>query len=226
MSENHKNTFFYLTAKERKYPSYPTKYLYNRKLLQGEILDYGCGYGEDVKFLRENGFNVDGYDLYYKPELKEKKFDIIICNYVLNVLLLEQQSEVLMHISELLKPEGKAFFTVRRDIKYVGYRLHKIHKKYTYQCNVVLPYKSIFKNENCEIYEYKPYRKLHPENNCPFCNLNPNVKLITESAAAIAIFDSYPVSEGHALIIPKKHISNYFELSFKEQSSCWIVINR
>ena len=33
------------------------------------------------------------------------------------------------------------------------------------------------------------------------------------------------MNNGHALIIPKKHVSNYFELSFKEQSACWFVLN-
>lgn len=51
-------------------------------------------------------------------------------------------------------------------------------------------------------------------------------QIITESATAYAIYDKYPVSEGHALIIPKRHVANYFELSFKEQSACWLVMNR
>lgn len=226
MIEGYKNIFSHLTAKERNGPSFPTKYLFNNNYLKGEILDFGCGFGEDIKFLSKNGLNADGYDIYYQPELKEKQYDVIICNYVLNVLLPEQQSEVLMRVSEILKPGGVAYFTVRRDLKYIGYRQHKIHQEYTYQCNVILPYKSVYKNENCEIYEYKHYIKSNNNNNCPFCNLSRNVKLITESATAYAIYDGFPVSMGHSLIIPKKHVSNYFELSFKEQFACWIVVNR
>lgn len=226
MIESHKNIFSHLTAKEREFPSFPTRYLFNNNLLKGDILDYGSGFGRDVKFLFNKGLNADDYDVYYQPKLKEKKYDVIICNYVLNVLLPEQQSEVLMHVSELLKDDGTAYFTVRRDLKYVGYRLHKIHKEYTYQCNVILPYKSLYNNENCEIYEYKRYKRLDSKSSCPFCKLNSRVKLVTESATAFAILDGFPVSNGHTLVIPKKHISNYFELSFKEQSACWIVVNR
>ena len=47
-----------------------------------------------------------------------------------------------------------------------------------------------------------------------------------ESATAYAIFDKFPVSNGHTLIIPKKHCSDYFELSFKEQSACWFMLNK
>jgi diadenosine tetraphosphate (Ap4A) HIT family hydrolase len=49
--------------------------------------------------------------------------------------------------------------------------------------------------------------------------------LIAETATAYAIFDKFPVSAGHALIIPKKHYASYFELSFKEQSACWFMLN-
>jgi hypothetical protein len=69
----------------------------------------------------------------------------------LNVLLQDEQANVLMEISQLLKPEGKAYIAVRRDIIYEGFRMHKVHLKQTYQCNVVLNFKSIFKNKNCEI---------------------------------------------------------------------------
>ena len=47
-----------------------------------------------------------------------------------------------------------------------------------------------------------------------------------ESATAYAIFDKFPVSNGHTLIIPKKHCSDYFELSLKEQSACWFMLNK
>ncbi|MCV5968643.1 HIT family protein, partial [Lactococcus petauri] len=43
---------------------------------------------------------------------------------------------------------------------------------------------------------------------------------------AFSIFDKFPVSEGHALVIPKRHVSNYFELSFKEQMACWLMVNK
>ncbi len=60
---------------------------------------------------------------------------------------------------------------------------------------------------------------------CPFCNPDPSREIITESSLAYAIFDMFPVSDGHALIIPRKHCLDYFELSFEEQSSCWQLVN-
>lgn len=145
----------------------------------------------------------------------------------MNVLEPYQQTEVLMQISQLLKPNGKAYFAVRRDIKYKGFRMHHIHKKTTYQCNVILPFKSIFQNENCEIYEYQHFNQVEKQNSndCVFCNLSKDVEIVCETATVVAFFDKFPVNKGHILIIPKRHIENYFELSIREQQALWLVIN-
>ncbi len=215
----------HLTAKERTALSFPTKWLKDRSLLNGEILDFGCGFGVDVALLTQQNFKVKGYDNYYFKEYPNQKFDTIICQYVLNVLRPDEQPEVLMSVSELLQQGGKAYFTVRRDLKYEGYRVHKIHNKTTYQCNVKLPFKSIFKNESCEIYEYQHYNILKKEGaSCPFCN--PETEIISETATAYAVYDKFPVNVGHCLIIPKRHVANYFDLSVHEQRACWILVNR
>ena len=218
----------HLTAIERTKLSFPTQWLLENNKLKGEILDFGCGYGFDVFDLKNRGYEIDGYDKYHLPEYPTKKYDIIICNYVLNVLEADEQPEVLMSVSELLKPTGKAYFTVRRDLTYEGFRIHKIHQKTTFQCNVKLPYKSIFLNENCEIYEYQHYNQINlkSDDECCFCNLGKNRNLLSETATAVAFYDKFPVSKGHILIIPKRHISNYFDLSLHEQRALWLLVNR
>lgn len=221
------NTYSHLTAKERDSISFPAKLILRKGLLKGDILDFGCGFGKDVEVLKDNGLNITGYDKHYFPTYPTEKFDTIICFYVLNVLLPEEQARVLMEVSSLLKPTGKAYFAVRRDIVYEGYRTHKIHQLPTYQCNVILPYGSVFKNDSCEIYEYIPiHQTLKPSKiECPFCFPEAELELITESATAYAILDKYPVSKGHALIIPKRHVESYFDLTFREQSACTFMMN-
>ena len=223
----------HLTAIERTSVSFPTRLLKERNLLIGDILDFGCGFGYDTDQLQKSGFNIVGYDNFYRPEYPNKRFDTIICNYVLNVLEPNEQAEVLMSVSELLKPTGKAYFAVRRDLKNEGFRTHYVHKLPTYQSNVILPYKSIFVNENCEIYEYQHFNqkinnsKQKDKNpDCPFCNLNENVELISETATAVAFLDSFPVNQGHTLIIPKRHIASYFDLTVHEQRALWLLVNR
>jgi len=224
-SKNNKNA--HLTVKKRIYPSFPSKKLYHQALLKGKILDFGCGLGVDVDFLRKKGYDTTAYDPYYFPNYPKEQFDTIICNYVLNVLLPEEQAAVLMAVSELLKPTGKAYFTVRRDIRQNGFRLHYQHKVQVYQCTVKLPYKSILKAEHCEVYEYQHYNQIAVQNtDCPFCNLSKETEILTETATAFAILHPTPTSQLHALIIPKRHKTDYFDLTFKEQKACWFMVNR
>lgn len=58
---------------------------------------------------------------------------------------------------------------------------------------------------------------------CPFCLEGREVLL--ESEHAYAILDMFPVNEGHALIIPKRHVALYFDLSEEEQRACWSLLN-
>ena len=55
-------------------------------------------------------------------------------------------------------------------------------------------------------------------NICPFCNL-PALKTILTNSFALAIYDGFPVSPGHTLIIPKRHIASFFELTAEEQTA-------
>jgi diadenosine tetraphosphate (Ap4A) HIT family hydrolase len=221
------NQFSHLTAIERIYLSFPAKFLLDKNLLQGKALDFGCGFGNDVKLLRQKGLDITGYDPYHFPQYPDDKFDTIICFYVLNVLFPEEQANVLMDVSHLLKPGGKAYYAVRRDIKKEGFREHYVHKKPTYQCIIKLPFRSIHLDERCEIYEYTHYNHLrNSSNKCIFCNPHRNLTVLTESATAYAMFDGYPLSKGHALVVPKRHVANYFDLPFKEQSACWFMANK
>ncbi len=218
----------HLTVKERTQASFPVKYLLNQGLLRGRILDFGCGLGVDVAFLQARGFEAIGYDPHYAPDPPQGKFDTILCLYVLNVLLPEEQAHVLMAIAELLKPEGQAYFAVRRDIQRDGFRTHVKHSVSVYQCNVRLPYRSLLCTESAEIYEYRHYNQL-PHSNpgaCPFCAPDAERELLTESATTYAIFDKFPVSPGHTLIIPKKHVADYFDLSTHTKTACWLIADR
>tara|TARA_Y100001936_G_scaffold206204_1_gene210482 strand:+ start:277 stop:675 length:399 start_codon:yes stop_codon:yes gene_type:complete len=58
-----------------------------------------------------------------------------------------------------------------------------------------------------------------PNNPCLFCNSEKS-GCAHENDLAYASYDSYPVSEYHCLIIPKRHIKDYFDLSNDELVSC------
>ena len=54
-------------------------------------------------------------------------------------------------------------------------------------------------------------------NNCPFCKVESEREIIASSLLSVAFYDGFPVSPGHALIIPKRHVSSFFDLSKVER---------
>lgn len=50
---------------------------------------------------------------------------------------------------------------------------------------------------------------------CPFCS--NDLEVISENEWAFAIYDKYPVNEGHILIIPKRHIQDFFDANHEER---------
>ena len=58
-----------------------------------------------------------------------------------------------------------------------------------------------------------------PNNPCLFCNIKES-GCAYENDLAYASYDSYPVSNHHCLIIPKRHINDYFDLTKNELIAC------
>lgn len=50
---------------------------------------------------------------------------------------------------------------------------------------------------------------------CPFCSLPPS-RIVLENERALAIRDGFPVSPGHTLIIPQRHVQSFFEATSEE----------
>ena len=58
-----------------------------------------------------------------------------------------------------------------------------------------------------------------PNNPCLFCKAKES-GIAYENDLAYASYDTYPVSKFHCLIIPKRHINDYFDLSNEELIAC------
>jgi diadenosine tetraphosphate (Ap4A) HIT family hydrolase len=52
---------------------------------------------------------------------------------------------------------------------------------------------------------------------CPFCSL-PTERFVLQSGYAVVIRDALPVSPGHTLIIPKRHVASFFEVTEAERA--------
>ncbi len=63
-------------------------------------------------------------------------------------------------------------------------------------------------------------RNLPDQSSCPFCFCNlDKSRVIKVNDHAIAFPDGFPVTAGHSLIIPKRHISSLFEATREEQAA-------
>ena len=52
---------------------------------------------------------------------------------------------------------------------------------------------------------------------CIFCNLKESgIDVIAENELALAFYDGYAVTKYHTLVIPKRHVADYFELDLPE----------
>ena len=54
---------------------------------------------------------------------------------------------------------------------------------------------------------------------CVFCSISSD-RVVAENTLAYAIRDKFPVTDGHLLVIPKRHAENYFSLTQDELLAC------
>jgi len=69
----------------------------------------------------------------------------------------------------------------------------------------------------------KTNKKRDPNNPCLFCKDPRGVSL--ENELAYSARDSFAVSPGHTLVIPRRHVANFFELTPEEVNACMTLIN-
>lgn len=112
-------------------------------------LDFGCGKCHEIN---NKHFPCDGYDPHFRPDgvAEGKRYNIIICNYVLCVLPPKERKAVLKKIQFLLGEYGVAYVSVRNDRPRQGWG---VTSKGTYQGRVKhVTDTLIFKNSQFRIY--------------------------------------------------------------------------
>ena len=60
---------------------------------------------------------------------------------------------------------------------------------------------------------------------CAFCTLHAD-RIVDENEHAILIFDGFPVSPGHSLIIPKRHVGSFFDATPPERAALLALLDR
>jgi len=83
------------------------------------ILDFGCAYGVDVEFYRDNGFDADGYDIeprFGMAEMPDRLYDLVTVIYVVNVLpTIEDRLAAIQCAALRVKPGGYILLVARSE---------------------------------------------------------------------------------------------------------------
>lgn len=143
----------HLTALPRKKLSAPMKWMDAEGFFDGvprhKCLDYGCGKGFDADAL---GFQKYDPFFFRCDDFYEGEFDVITCNFVLNVIPDEDERRVVLeNILNWLAPSMSAFISIRSDKK----DLKGITKRGTYQGYHPPALPMIHKGSGFEIYQLK-----------------------------------------------------------------------
>jgi diadenosine tetraphosphate (Ap4A) HIT family hydrolase len=64
----------------------------------------------------------------------------------------------------------------------------------------------------------------HDSKPCPFCTL-PESRLVNASRHGLVVRDAYPVSPGHTLVIPRRHIGSFFDLIPEERTDLLALLD-
>ncbi|MDW8244362.1 MAG: HIT family protein [Thermogemmata sp.] len=61
--------------------------------------------------------------------------------------------------------------------------------------------------------------------NCPFCSL-PKERILRANTRAVAVADAFPVSTGHTLVIPLRHVTSFFDLAEDELIAIYELLHQ
>ena len=60
---------------------------------------------------------------------------------------------------------------------------------------------------------------------CLFCRAESERDLIASTELSLAFYDGFPVSPGHTLIIPKRHVASFFDLTQNERKDMFDMVD-
>lgn len=60
---------------------------------------------------------------------------------------------------------------------------------------------------------------------CIFCDIGRE-KIFLENEHAFVIRDSFPVTQRHSLVIPKRHVADFFDLTEEEVLACYTLLKQ
>jgi DNA phosphorothioation-associated putative methyltransferase len=87
------------TALQRRDLSRPIRLALEAGLItrEADVLDYGCGYGDDLRGLRSRGILCTGWDPIQRPRGQRKPADVVNLGYVVNVIENAEERRTTLH---------------------------------------------------------------------------------------------------------------------------------
>lgn len=60
---------------------------------------------------------------------------------------------------------------------------------------------------------------------CPFCQVSAS-RMVLSAPFGYAFRDGYPISEGHTLVVPRRHLVSIFDALPEEQAALWCLVGQ
>jgi diadenosine tetraphosphate (Ap4A) HIT family hydrolase len=60
---------------------------------------------------------------------------------------------------------------------------------------------------------------------CPFCSMTPE-RIVAGNDLAFAVRDAYPISPGHTLVILRRHVASFFEITDDERNVLLLLLDQ
>jgi hypothetical protein len=64
-----------------------------------------------------------------------------------------------------------------------------------------------------------------PEGPCPFCERISAGNVIAGNDSPAALLDGSPLSPGYSLVVPGRHVADFFKLTEREQTDIWSLVS-
>ena len=64
---------------------------------------------------------------------------------------------------------------------------------------------------------------------CPFCeiiNSPSHLRIENQNEHAVVIRDGFPITQGHTLIIPKRHVGSFFDITPQEHQAMFALLDQ
>jgi len=238
----------HLTALTRSTLSAPVQLLFRHGLLPPgtAVFDYGCGRGGDVAGLAANGFTAHGWDPHFAADQPIFEADVVNLGFVVNVIEYPAERVDALHkafklarramsvgscctgVNRLVDRSATASSRLATRSRSTSHRQSSTTS--SSRCSTrkssgfATPSRSCLptgqpRKRSTECLAGVLYAlKMSTTGLCPFCAL-PSARILLHNDLAVVVRDAYPVSPGHTLVIPVRHVASFFDTTADERSA-------